>query len=87
MSRLLKGELSEDEFLRARAFASAQAFYKRAGVSDFINALNESLAMGDWTDLMTFPERIEKVSMDDFKLVVKKYLTSQSRTVGRLVAV
>jgi len=82
----LKNSIPDADFLRARVFAGAQALYHRAALSDFINSLNESLALGDWADVYSFAERMHEVSKEDVLRVARIYLIPEGRTVANLIA-
>ncbi len=73
------------ELERARARFSAAAALARDGAHALASALNEMIAVGDWTLLMTLEERMREVSVSDIARVARQYLNTDRATVGWFV--
>jgi zinc protease len=48
-------------------------------------ALNEDIASGDWSQYITFPERVQKVTAKDVQRVARTYLVEDQSTVGWMI--
>jgi zinc protease len=59
--------------------------YLRDGTMGVASALNEAIAVGDWTLYVTFPERVAKVTAEDVQRVAREYLNEDRSTTGWFV--
>ena len=50
------------------------------------SALNEAIAIGDWTFYTKFMDNINKVTAEKIKEVIKKYFIEDQSTTGWFVA-
>lgn len=56
--------------------------HRTDGPYALLSALNEDLAVGDWTRYVSLPEAIQGVSAKDVQRVAKKYFVEDQSTVG-----
>jgi len=73
------------ELDRARSQLRAQTAFDRDGPMRVASQLNEALAAGDWTLYTEYLDRLDDITVDDVQRVARKYLTSETSTVGRYV--
>ena len=78
----IKNGVSSIELKRSKAQMRASVAYSRDGSYAVASALNEAIAIGDWTFYTTFMDHIEKVSTKDIQRVAKKYLVEEKSTTG-----
>ena len=79
---IIKDGVTSEEVDRAIAQTRASVAFSRDGSYAVASALNEALAIGDWTYYTTFMDCIEKVSTEDIKRVAEKYLIEEKNTTG-----
>ncbi len=77
--------VTEDELTRAKSVVRAKMVYGRDGPYAIADEINETIAMGDWTQYVTLPQAIEKVSAEDVKAVAAKYFLNRTSTTGWFV--
>ncbi|PSQ98425.1 MAG: insulinase family protein [Bacteroidetes bacterium SW_11_64_17] len=77
--------VTEEELDRARSQLRAQIAFDRDGPMRVASQLNEALAAGDWTLYTEYLDRLDDITVDDVQRVARKYLTSETSTVGRYV--
>jgi zinc protease len=63
----------------------AEEAYRRDGTSGVAEALNEWVATGDWTQYVTYIDKIAKVTPADVQRVARKYLNEDQSTTGWFV--
>ncbi len=80
--QIIKEGISSEELARAKAQVRAGVAFSRDGSYAVASALNEAIAIGDWTFYTTFMERIELVSAEDIQRAAKTYLTEDNSTTG-----
>jgi zinc protease len=68
-----------------RQYRAAEA-YARDGTANVASALNEWIAVGDWTLYARFADAMEKVTAADVQRVAKKYLGHDQSTTGWFIA-
>jgi zinc protease len=71
-----------EERNRAIAQTRAGVAFSRDGSYAVASALNEAIAIGDWTYYTTFMNHIEKISVKNIKHVAEKYLIEDNSTTG-----
>ena len=76
------GGVSTQELERAKAQTRASVAFSRDGSYAVASALNEAIAIGDWTFYTTYMDRIDKVLLEDIHCVAKKYLLDEKSTTG-----
>jgi zinc protease len=59
--------------------------YRRDGTGSAAGALNEYIAMGDWSLYVTYLGKLEKVTPADVQRVARKYLNKDQSTTGWFV--
>jgi zinc protease len=69
-----------------RQYKAAQA-YERDGTANVASALNEWIAVGDWTLYARYAEAMSKVTPADVQRVAQKYLAHDQSTTGWFVPV
>ena len=79
-----EGVSAEEVSLVVNQYKAAQA-YGRDGTAGTAAALNEWIAVGDWTLFVTFVDSVAKVTPDDVKRVANKYLNEDQSTTGWFV--
>jgi zinc protease len=80
-----KRGISEQELKRAKAQILVNTALIRDGVYTEASALNEAIAVGDWTFYTTFNDRINAVNSMSIKEVAQKYFIHDHSTVGRFI--
>lgn len=80
-----KRGISEKELARAQAVVVAETAFGRDGVYAVAGALNEAIAVGDWTFYTDFVKNIEAVSREDVARVAELYLVPDQSTVGHFI--
>ena len=83
--KIINGGVTKEEIARAKAQTRASVAFSRDGSYAVASALNEAIAIGDWTFYTTFMDHIEKVSTKDIQRVAKKYLVEEKSTTGWFV--
>jgi len=77
--------VTEEEVERSKSQARAQVAFSRDGSYAVASALNEAIAMGDWTHYTTYQERIAKVTPEQVQAAAQKYLVEDQSTTGWFV--
>jgi zinc protease len=67
---------------RAKAMIRAEIAFSRDGSFAIAGALNEAIALGDWTHYTTYLDHIMNVSVDDVQRVARTYLVEDQSTTG-----
>ena len=80
--KIINGGVTKEEIARAKAQTRASVAFSRDGSYAVASALNEAIAIGDWTFYTRFMDHIEKVSTKDIQRVAKKYLVEEKSTTG-----
>jgi len=80
--RIKKHGITEAELLRAKAVVAAETAFGRDGVYAIAGALNEAIAIGDWTFYTNFSKNIETVTREEVMRVAREYLVSDQATIG-----
>jgi zinc protease len=80
-----KRGISEQELKRAKAQILVNTALIRDGAYTQASALNEAIAVGDWTFYTTFNDRINAVNSMSIKEVAQKYFIHDHSTVGRFI--
>lgn len=84
---IIQNGIKEEELDRAKAQIRAAVAFSRDGSYAVASALNEAIAIGDWTFYTTFMKNIENVSVENIKEVVTKYFIEDQSTVGHFIPV
>jgi zinc protease len=74
--------IKQKELDRAKAQIKANIAFSRDGSYAVASALNEAIAIGDWTFYSTFMDHIIKVSRKDIQRIAEKYLIEDQSTTG-----
>lgn len=77
--------IKKSELERAKAQIKSEMAFSRDGSYSIASALNESIAIGDWTFYTTYSEKISAVTADDVKNVAMKYLQEDKSTTGYFI--
>jgi zinc protease len=85
-NNILKNGVREEEIKRAQAQIRATVAFSRDGTYAVASALNEAIAIGDWTFYTKFMDNINKVTAEKIKEVIKKYFIEDQSTTGWFVA-
>jgi len=80
--QIIKEGIKQKELDRAQAQIKANIAFSRDGSYAVASALNEAIAIGDWTFYSTFMDHIIKVSRKDIQRVAEKYLIEDQSTTG-----
>ncbi len=83
---IAQGKVSEQEVERAKAQLETAVAFTRDGVFAECGAINEALAVGDWSFYATYLSRIARVKKKDVVRVAKEYLVGDRSTTGYLKA-
>ncbi|MFP4203202.1 MAG: M16 family metallopeptidase [Opitutales bacterium] len=82
---LAEDGVTEDELERAKSVVRAETVYGRDGPFAIAGAINEAIAMGDWTQYIKHPEAIQDVDADEVREVARRYFVDKRRTTGWFV--
>ena len=85
-NNILQNGVTKEEIKRAQAQIRATVAFSRDGTYAVASALNEAIAIGDWTFYTKFMDNINKVSEEKIKEVIKKYFTEDQSTTGWFIA-
>jgi zinc protease len=85
IKKLVSGGVTEGELARAKSVIQASTVYGRDGPYAIASQINEAIAMGDWTNYVTLPKAIQKVSAEDIQRVAAKYFVRNNSTTGWFV--
>ena len=85
-NNILQNGVNKKEIKRAQAQIRATVAFSRDGTYAVASALNEAIAIGDWTFYTKFMDNINKVNEEKIKEVVKKYFTEDQSTTGWFIA-
>ena len=77
-----KQGITEAELVRAKAVVLAETAFGRDGVYAIAGALNEAIALGDWTFYTNFSKNMEALTREDITRVAHTYLTADQSTIG-----
>ena len=80
--QIIKEGIKQKELDRAKAQIKANIAFSRDGSYAVASALNEAIAIGDWTFYSTFMDHIIKVSRKDVQRGAEKYLIEDQSTTG-----
>ena len=80
-----KNGVTAAEVARAQTQIVSDMAFARDGYYNIASALNESIALGDWTFYTTFKEKILKVTPADVARVARTYLERSQSTVGYFI--
>lgn len=83
---IIKNGITETELNRAKAQMRASVAFSRDGSYAVASALNEAIAIGDWSFYTTFMDKIESITASDIQKTAKTYLTEDQSTTGHFVA-
>lgn len=85
IERVKSDGVSADEVKRVVNQSRAGEAYGRDGTAGLAAALNEGIAVGDWTLVVTHADRISQVTPADVQRVARKYLREDQSTTGWFV--
>ena len=86
-NNIISNGVSAEELKRAKAQMRATVAFSRDGTYAVASALNEAIAIGDWTFYTTFMDNIQTVTNKMIKDTAKKCLVEDQSTTGWFVAV
>jgi zinc protease len=87
LNKIKTDGVTEAELARVKQQVVAADAYRRDGTSGVVAELNEWIAIGDWTQYVTFSERIAAVTAADVKRVAQKYFDESQSTTGWFIPV
>ena len=82
LERVEKDGVTADEVASAIAKYTASTAYSRDGSMAMAYAINECIAVGDWSLYYALEEAVKKVTAADVQRVAKKYFSEDQRTTG-----
>jgi zinc protease len=85
VERVKRDGVTAAEMQRVLGPYRADVAYRRDGTGSAAGALNEYIAMGDWTLYVTYLAKLEKVTPADVQRVASKYLNKDQSTTGWFV--
>jgi len=77
--------ITEEEVNRAKAQVKAEVAFSRDGSYSIASALNEAIALGDWTYYTNYLERLSEVTPDRVRQIARNYLNEDQGTTGWFV--
>jgi zinc protease len=63
----------------------AQEAYKRDGTAGVATEISDWIAIGDWTQYVNFPQKVQQVTPADVQRVAKQYFSPDEATIGWFV--
>ncbi len=87
IAKVQTGGVTAAEVEREQQQTLAYLAFRRDGTLGIARALNEWIAVGDWTLYQRFPEQIAKVTTADVQRVAQTYLNEDQSTTGWFVPV
>ena len=84
--KIINNGVKKKELDRAKAQTRATVAFSRDGSYAVASAINEAIAIGDWTFYTTFINKIESVNEKTIQTVAKKYFLEQTSTTGWFVS-
>lgn len=85
VDKIKRDGVTQAELTRVLGPYRADQAYRRDGTDSAAAALNEYLAMGDWTLYVNYLDKLEKVTPADVQRVARKYLNKNQSTTGWFV--
>jgi zinc protease len=85
IARIKSDGVTPEEIARVKQQYLAADAYKRDGTAAVAGELNDWIAVGDWTLYVTFPEKVEQVTVADVQRVARQYLNEDQSTTGWFV--
>ena len=85
VDKVKRDGVTTEEMHRVLGPYRADVAYRRDGTDSAAGALNEYIAMGDWTMYVNYLDKLEKVTPADVQRVAKKYLNKNQSTTGWFV--
>jgi zinc protease len=82
LENIKKSGISSGEITRAKRAIRRYMATRRDGAYALLSAVNEDLAVGDWTRFVTLPEALAAVTAADVKRVAQTYLIEDQSVVG-----
>ena len=79
--------VTQEEVARVVSQYRAKEAYARDGTAEIADALNEWVAIGDWTQFVSYIDKVAKVTPADVQRVAKTYLDEDQSTTGWFVPV
>ena len=84
--KIINKGVNKKELDRAKAQTRATVAFSRDGSYAVASAINEAIAIGDWTFYTTFINNIESVNEKNIQSTAKKYLVERASTTGWFVS-
>lgn len=85
IEKVKKDGVKSQEVAQVISQYRAEEAYRRDGTAGVAEGLNEWVATGDWTQYVTYIEKIAKVTPADVQRVARKYLNEDQSTTGWFV--
>ncbi len=85
IEKLKKDGVTPEEVARAISKETASTAYGRDGTFSIARELNEEIAVGDWTEFVSLPEAIKRVTAADVLRVARAYLVEDQSTIGYFI--
>ena len=85
IEKVKKDGVTQEEVARVVGQYRAQEAYGRDGMAGIASALNEWIAVGDWTQFIAYIDKIAKVTPADVQRVARTYLNEDQSTTGWFV--
>jgi len=82
---IIQKGVTTDELWRAKAQMRASVAFSRDGSYAVASALNEAIAIGDWTFYTTFMDKIDSITISDVQETAEKYLIEDQSTIGHFI--
>jgi zinc protease len=82
LDKVKSGGVTDAELARVKQQYVAANAYRRDGTSAIVGELNAWIAIGDWTQYVTFPRRIAAVTPADVQRVARQYFDAAQSTTG-----
>ncbi len=85
LEKIKKQGVTEAEVASVKQQSTAQDAYKRDGTAAIASEISEWVGIGDWTQYVTFPEKIQQITPADVQRVAQKYFDKDQATTGWFV--
>ncbi|MDB4991953.1 MAG: peptidase domain protein, partial [Parcubacteria group bacterium] len=86
ISKITDTPVTSAELKKAQISMRIAIASRRDGVYAFLESVNEAIAVGDWTQFVTLPEKYQNVTVKDVQRVARTYLVKDQSTVGWFIS-
>lgn len=85
LEKIKNDGVTKEEVTRAINQITSETAYGRDGSFSVASQINETIAMGDWTLYIRYPEEVKKVTPQNVKDAAEEYFQENKRTTGYFI--